>query len=84
MRNRISPMLGLSGCLSFEIAEMNRPTQTDFVPRIGTLCVALVLLGLTGASNAVILFRTDDPTANTTPPEGELVGSGLFALESFE
>ena len=38
--------------------------------------MVLVLLTFVAAAEAIILFRTDDPTANTTEPAGSLAGSG--------
>ncbi|MEY2489313.1 MAG: hypothetical protein QOC70_1255 [Verrucomicrobiota bacterium] len=38
--------------------------------------IALALLSISAVANGVILFRTGDPTANTTEPTGALAGSG--------
>src|SRR5712691_11608807 len=38
--------------------------------------LATTLFSLAEVAEAVILFRTGDPTANTTEPTGELAGSG--------
>ena len=38
--------------------------------------IALAMLSFAAAAGGVILFRTGDPTANTTEPTGTLAGSG--------
>jgi hypothetical protein len=47
-----------------------------FPRRVGVLLIVSALLSFAGAASAVILFRTADPTANTTAPTGQLAGSG--------
>jgi hypothetical protein len=47
-----------------------------FKGRFGAALIATALLSVATASDAVILFRTGDPGANTTEPTGSLAGSG--------
>ena len=43
---------------------------------MGGLLIAIALGSFAGAAHGIILFRTGDPTANTTAPTGQLAGSG--------
>lgn len=47
-----------------------------FPRRLGVLLIAIVQLWFAGAARSVLLYRTGDPTANTTEPTGALAGSG--------
>ena len=56
--------------------QMNFFKRLSLISRIRILGMVLFLSGSAGPSKAVILFRTGDPTENTTAPDGELAGSG--------
>jgi hypothetical protein len=47
-----------------------------FNGRFAAWLIATALLSLATASDAIILFRTGDPSANTTEPTGSLAGRG--------
>jgi hypothetical protein len=55
---------------------MNVHRQIHFARAAKVSLVVIAMLILAAAADAVILFRTDDPTANTTEPTGKLAGSG--------
>lgn len=47
-----------------------------FSRRMSVLLIGMTVLWFAGTARGVLLFRTADPTANTTAPTGELAGSG--------
>ena len=44
--------------------------------KLGILVIGAALVSFSAVTHGVILFRTGDPTANTTEPTGALAGSG--------
>lgn len=55
---------------------MNVRKQIRFAGGARASLIVIALLSFSAAANSVILFRTGDPTANTTEPTGALAGSG--------
>lgn len=55
---------------------MNVRKHFFFCGRFAAWLIATALLSVATASDGVILFRTGDPSANTTEPTGSLAGSG--------
>lgn len=55
---------------------MNVRKQIRFAFRARVLLIVLAMLTFAAAASGVILYRTGDPTANTTAPTGALAGSG--------
>jgi hypothetical protein len=55
---------------------MNIRRQFRFAGAAKTSLTMLALLTFAAAAGGVILYRTGDPTANTTEPTGALAGSG--------
>jgi hypothetical protein len=55
---------------------MNVRKQILFAGAARISLVALALVAFASLANGVILYRTDDPAANTTEPTGSLAGSG--------
>lgn len=55
---------------------MNGHRQIRFAGGVRFSLIVIAMLMLATAAAGVILFRTDDPTANTTEPTGQLAGSG--------
>ena len=55
---------------------MNVRRQIRFAFRARVLLIVLAMLTFAAAASGVILYRTGDPTANTTAPTGALAGSG--------
>lgn len=64
-------------CLSIE-ADLPMIDRKHFLLPHGTAVslIVLALLSFSAVANGVLLFRTGDPTANTTEPTGALAGSG--------
>jgi hypothetical protein len=56
-------------------AMINRRPTHALAGRCAALVVA-ALVGWSAVASGVILYRTDDPTANTSEPTGDLAGSG--------
>lgn len=55
---------------------MNVRKQICFAGAARTSLIVLALLAFASLARGVILYRTDDPAANTTEPTGSLAGSG--------
>src|SRR5947209_3458556 len=55
---------------------MNLPRQAYFNSQMRFLLAAVLLWISARGSDAIILFRTGDPAANSTEPIGPLAGSG--------
>jgi hypothetical protein len=55
---------------------MNVRRQIRYAGGATVSLIALAMLMFAAAASGVILFRTGDPTANTTEPTGALAGSG--------
>jgi hypothetical protein len=53
-----------------------RRNRSVIFSRIGVLFAAVAFLLLAGAADGIILYRTSDPSANTTAPTGFLANSG--------
>jgi hypothetical protein len=55
---------------------MNVRKHFFFAGRAGVSLIAVAMLCFAASVDGIILFRTGDPTANTTEPTGALAGSG--------
>ncbi len=55
---------------------MNVRKHFFFAGRAGASLIAVAMLWFAASVDGIILFRTGDPTANTTEPTGALAGSG--------
>jgi hypothetical protein len=55
---------------------MNVRKQIRFAGGASASLIVLALLAFASLARGVILYRTDDPAANTTEPTGSLAGSG--------